>query len=275
MAEMKTCKECGKEFPATSEYFGKHKSAKNGLTNKCKICKKEYSQKYYIKNKEKMTLQHREYYKNNPDIHKQYYQNNKEKMDAYNKTRFGNNKYSKEYYEKNKEKIKERMREYSNNTNYYKNNKERSAKYYENNKDKVVEYYKLNKGRINVVRKKYIQDHPNYRKIGKQKRKALERNLPSTLTAEQWEEIKDHFENKCCYCGKILPLQQEHFIPLSNGGEYTHNNIIPSCGACNRSKGVKTFDLWYKNYKGYSKTREKKILSFLNYKYNVQQLSMI
>jgi len=106
------------------------------------------------------------------------------------------------------------------------------------------------------------------------RRRSLKKNVISTLTKEQWEGIKKDFNNTCCYCGKEIQLAQEHFIPLSKGGEYTSNNILPSCKHCNSSKRDKDFKTWYPKYNFYSKKREVKILKYLNYKNNNQQLKM-
>lgn len=110
--------------------------------------------------------------------------------------------------------------------------------------------------------------------IRNQKRIAKKRSLPFALVTKQWEQIKLYFNNTCCYCDKPLSLAQEHFIPLNKGGEYTTNNIIPSCLSCNSSKNDKDFFTWYPKYEHYSKKREKKILEFLNYKNGIQQLAL-
>ena len=99
---------------------------------------------------------------------------------------------------------------------------------------------------------------------------------PMQLTTEQWEDCIKHFEGKCAYCGKKKKLTQEHFIPLSKGGEYSVNNIIPACGSCNSSKRDRDFFKWYPNQKFYSKTRENKILRYLEYDKQLnQQLSIL
>jgi 5-methylcytosine-specific restriction endonuclease McrA len=103
---------------------------------------------------------------------------------------------------------------------------------------------------------------------------ARKRDLPSTLTMEQWDTIKYAFDNKCCYCGQEKPLEQEHFIPLSKGGEYAHNNIVPACRSCNARKFNTPFEIWFPKQEFYSKKREQRILKFLNYKSDTQQLSL-
>lgn len=55
-------------------------------------------------------------------------------------------------------------------------------------------------------------------------------------------------------------LTQDHFLPLSKGGEYTVNNIIPACKNCNCSKQDKDFSEWYSKQEFYRKERELKIL---------------
>ena len=114
--------------------------------------------------------------------------------------------------------------------------------------------------------KQYHQEHLDQYVIYTQKREALKKLLPATLTINQWKNIKTHFNNTCAYCGEELPLAQEHFIALSKGGEYSITNIIPSCQSCNSSKSTKNFFIWYSKYKYFSKERELKILDYLKEK---------
>lgn len=97
-----------------------------------------------------------------------------------------------------------------------------------------------------------------------------------SFSIDQWEACKTHFDNACAYCGHKKRLEKEHFIPLSKGGEYTVNNIVPACRQCNGSKHTKSFFNWYPDYEGYSKSREFKILEYLGYNKNLtQQLSIL
>jgi len=161
-------------------------------------------------------------------------------------------KYVKKYQEANKEKISNQKKQ------YYKDNKNKILEddkfYYENNKDKISKREKL-----------YCKNNKDKMNIKNQKRRAKKYGFDSTLTNEQWENIKQSFNFKCAYCGEKKTLAQEHFIPLFKGGEYTHNNIVPSCKSCNSSKNVKSFFEWYPKYKHYSKEREQEILEYLNY----------
>jgi len=151
----------------------------------------------------------------------------------------------------------------------------RSKRYYENNQEKVKKYLKVNKVIIAKKHKEYVKNNRDRHNILEQRRQAKKKQLLHTLTCIQWENIKLHFDNRCAYCGKESPLQQEHFLALSKNGEYTLNNIIPSCKYCNNSKKAKNFFEWYPKYKYHSKKREKVILSFLGYKNGMQQLKII
>lgn len=42
----KTCTKCNVEYPATLEHFGKLKKVKSGLNSVCKICNRDYVNKY-------------------------------------------------------------------------------------------------------------------------------------------------------------------------------------------------------------------------------------
>ncbi len=123
--------------------------------------------------------------------------------------------------------------------------------------------------------KQYKYENANNYRMYAQNRLAKGRNLPATLTVDQWLSIKAAFNNKCAYCGKELPLAQEHFVALSKDGEYAISNIIPACHSCNSSKNNKDFFSWYPKYKYYSKNREKIILKYLCYTDQGQQLTII
>lgn len=118
-----------------------------------------------------------------------------------------------------------------------------------------------------------------------QKRRTKQKKLPAILTLEQWTSIKEDFNNQCAYCGMTEEehlkqfgeqLHQEHFIPLSEGGEYTHSNIIPACRSCNSSKNNSNFFDWYPEQEFYDEEREIEILKHLNYlTEDIQQLSIL
>lgn len=68
------------------------------------------------------------------------------------------------------------------------------------------------------------------------KRRALIKELPCDLTAEQWEEIKLEQNYRCAMCGEEKPLTRDHIVPVTKGGGFTKSNIQGLCGSCNSSK---------------------------------------
>lgn len=286
----KKCKGCLKEFPANEEYFRKESRNEDELTGKCNNCLKEDEKEHESRQKDYIQEYNKQYYQENKEfvneLNRRYYQDNKEMLSEYNK----------KYREKNIEQIKQYKSE------YYQDNKEyvdkKNEEYRINNREKINaiqrNYNKKNKDKIREWNKNYCLKYPErviksrrkYRlnnlekvrenaRLYQHKRNAMKKKLPSTLTNEQWEDIKNIFDNKCAYCGKEEEkLTQDHFIPLIKGGGYTHSNIIPACLSCNSSKRDYNFFSWFPKQDFYSKIRERKILSFLEYTDKKQQLSI-
>jgi hypothetical protein len=100
-----------------------------------------------------------------------------------------------------------------------------SAKYYEANKDDP----RIKEQRLHQVirRKKRIQ------------------SLPRNLTLRDWKAALDYFENKCAYCrAPLTKAHREHFVPVTAGGGFTKDNIVPACQKCNLSKRAKNPIEW-------------------------------
>jgi 5-methylcytosine-specific restriction endonuclease McrA len=141
-------------------------------------------------------------------------------------------------------------------------------------KEKAKEWEQKNIDKRKEYKRQWELNNKDKKQIRTQKRINKLKNVFHDFNCKDWEKIKQVFNYKCAYCGKEDKLAQEHFIPLSKGGEYTKNNIIPSCKSCNSSKGTKCFFDWYPTYEYYSKEREKFMLEYLNYKDGIQQLSL-
>lgn len=250
-AGAKVCSKCKQEFPATSEYFWKDSTKKIGLGSQCKACRNpERRKKSSTANGyKKCTRCNLEF----PATSEYYYKKKAGKYGLDSRCKACHVIYRK----KNKERIKE----------YHKMN-------YVKNKEKITrrnsEWNRKNK--ISAVRRK-------------QRRRSEKQNLESSLSDKQWKEIKSIFNYRCAYCGmaEVVHLKkhnehlhQEHFVPISKGGEYTRNNIIPACRSCNASKHDANFFEWYPTYNKYNDKRENKILKYLGYKkYGIQQLNIL
>ena len=110
----------------------------------------------------------------------------------------------------------------------------------ENARDAKIKYRNTEKGKTyqKSYDRRYYQTEKGreviYRKVAKRRILA-----PSKLdlTEKQWQVILHNFMNSCAYCGRSdTPLEQDHILPLSKGGQHTSENIAPSCASCNRKK---------------------------------------
>ena len=56
------------------------------------------------------------------------------------------------------------------------------------------------------------------------------------LTDVEWAALQQAWGG-CAYCGATdRPLQRDCVLPISRGGRYTLDNVVPACGPCNASK---------------------------------------
>ena len=60
--------------------------------------------------------------------------------------------------------------------------------------------------------------------------------LDHDLSVEQWVALQEAWAG-CAYCGVAdRALQRDCVLPISRGGRYTLENVVPACGSCNASK---------------------------------------
>ena len=87
---------------------------------------------------------------------------------------------------------------------------------------------------------KWRKEHPEFQQRQNQRRRARVNATPSTLTSDQWTAIVSKYKGRCAYCDKKIPkLEQDHVFPVSKGGGYTADNIVPACHDCNSRKGAR------------------------------------
>lgn len=157
--------------------------------------------------------------------------------------------------------------------------KERTKPFLEQRYAQKKIYYYANRVKLSEQKKEYrkTDNAKIIKQYSNEKRRTAKQALEANFTKRQWQSCQAHFNNRCCYCGgKQDIMSMDHFIPLSKGGEWTVNNIVPSCMSCNSSKRQRDFFKWYPKQTFYSKQREQKILRYLNYNENkVQQLALL
>jgi integrase/recombinase XerD len=64
---------------------------------------------------------------------------------------------------------------------------------------------------------------------------------PAKLTAKQWRLTREHFSDRCAYCGEPWSCI-EHATPITRGGGTTVANCLPSCTSCNSRKRTMTIE---------------------------------
>lgn len=56
------------------------------------------------------------------------------------------------------------------------------------------------------------------------------------LSIEEWQALLAAW-GACAYCGTVTgPFQKDCVLPISRGGRYTFDNVVPACRSCNASK---------------------------------------
>lgn len=130
MQQVRQCIKCGQALPATSEYFHRDKSRKDGLDPRCKPCRREDSRRYNARHQEERKESAQQYHALHREelntSSRQYYAQHQEELVE----------YARKYREANQEKVQERRREhYRANPEKY---RECSRKYYHENTEKCL-----------------------------------------------------------------------------------------------------------------------------------------
>lgn len=260
----KICTRCDAELVASTDNFPKSTDTKDGLRTICRKCATLVRINYEKKNSELIRKKKRDYYLKNTERVKENTKNN------YQKNKEERLAYHKRYHEVNKEQIHIKKKEYR--LNNLETIKKRDKAYRDRSRDRLLE--KAREYRLTADKERMLESKRKYKKSEKgkinsrincQKRRATKSNLLNDFTREQWLVCKKSFNNSCAYCGrKLKRLQQDHFVPLAKGGAYTANNIVPACARCNQAKSDTEFFQWYPNQPFYLKSRETKIISYLD-----------
>lgn len=202
----KRCTKCQTEYPATSEYFRKCASCRNGLTARCKKCMDQENRDYNAANREKIAEKQRAYYTENREAIKA----NARKHYAENKAR--HIQTANEWRAANPDKVRATQRKWST-----------------NNPDK--ERQKV---------KNWRAANPDKRRAQAHRRRALEKLSGGTFTAADIEAIRLAQGNRCYICKKELTkFHIDHFIPVALGGTNDPGNLRLACPHCNQSKNAK------------------------------------
>jgi hypothetical protein len=163
------------------------------------------------------------------------------------------------YRDKNKQKLRECSQM------FYRNNQSRilseRREWRLANKDKVAQWsraaYQNNKDRYfaSARRRSYLKRSSRIRALHHLTRAA--ENARFAL-----------WHNRCAFCGVSADhprntgfkrLTTEHVLALSKGGLDEECNIMPACATCNKSKGPRPLESWYRSQPFFTEARWRKI----------------
>ncbi|MGN7948312.1 HNH endonuclease [Microbacterium sp. 22215] len=87
-----------------------------------------------------------------------------------------------------------------------------------------------------MPRRRFSTPTPAARARYAKRRQGRVARADNDLTIEQWTWLQGAWGG-CAYCGAVdLALQRDCVMPISRGGRYTVENVVPACGSCNASK---------------------------------------
>jgi hypothetical protein len=96
------------------------------------------------------------------------------------------------------------------------------------------------------------------------RRRHREANLFVEFNYWKWKRTLFYFGYRCCYCGKSkVKITKDHIVPISQGGETSHANLIPACFSCNSSKGKKPMVDWYCSQEYFDPGKLQKIIQYV------------
>ncbi|MBN4927423.1 HNH endonuclease [Hoyosella rhizosphaerae] len=73
--------------------------------------------------------------------------------------------------------------------------------------------------------------------------------VENDLTDLQWSSLREAWGG-CAYCGVTgSALQRDCIQPISRGGRYTLENVVPACASCNASKHRDEVTAWLRRKK--------------------------
>jgi len=137
----------------------------------------------------------------------------------------------------------------------------------------AIMYKDKNKEKIVASCRKYRDDNSAIIKIRGQlythSKNAKEKSLVPTFSEKEWKECLIFFNNVDAYTGlPMIITSQDHILPLSKGGNYTRQNIIPCENSVNSSKNNNDMETWFKSQPFYDEERLLKIYKWIGFKDN-------
>ena len=81
----------------------------------------------------------------------------------------------------------------------------------------------------------------------------------------QWrQEIKEHWNNRCVYCGSTDNLTIDHIKAKTLGGRDEARNLVCACRDCNNSKASRHWLSWWVGRESFDLSNFKLVLNHIN-----------
>lgn len=246
---MKHCSACAQDLPSDS--FGRDKSRRDGLCDRCKPCTRLKNAASYQKNKESRNASDRAKYAALSDVGREHKRNQARDWASRNRERVNAN--SRQWKAANLDKAAAAAAMRALRAKWGEQYRIRVADYWRR-------YYAKNgaelraKGRLqNKVHRLARQASTrSWRSRNRNRWRETVRRRRSTIVCvypalEMIAKITQRFEvfgNRCAYCGCEGRLTIDHVKPVSKNGPHMPANIRPACRSCNSSKGNKSLLEW-------------------------------
>lgn len=229
-------------LPATSDYFNRDKTSKDGFCYKCRECSRAANRQWYADNLGRALESARKWHQEHPEkrreIARNYGARNREKI----------RQYGREYRRVNADKIKAKVRR------VYKISPEKRREYRRNYQKKhAKELAARSRERYALAPKPFNERNRRWKKKNRDKVRDHDRRRRARLLEAKGShtaaDVSTQFERqhrRCYYCDSKLKNKYhvDHVIPLARGGSDAPDNLVIACAKCNQKKNAKLLREW-------------------------------
>lgn len=86
----------------------------------------------------------------------------------------------------------------------------------------------------------------------KHKRRTLQSQSGTMLSVQDWQTILNVFGHRCAYCdARNVKLERDHVVPVTRGGSFGIDNVVPACRTCNAGKRTSDLREWLNDEERY------------------------